>query len=74
MILLRHLGTSYDEIRLARVADDATRAVLASRLGIEASPVRPDNLDQLFSLRPNQVTEAGTWRIALAWCRQRVTP
>jgi hypothetical protein len=48
--LLRQLGTSYDEIRLARVADDATRAALASRLGIEASPVRPDNLDQLFFL------------------------
>ena len=55
--LLRQLGTSYDEMRLARVADDATRAALASRLGIEASPVRPDNLDQLFIL-PNQVTEA----------------
>src|SRR5262249_41989849 len=55
--LLRQLGTSYDEIRLARVADDATRAALASRLGIEASPMRPDNLDQLFFLL-NQVTEA----------------
>src|SRR5262249_5603066 len=55
--LLRQLGTSYDEMRLVRVADDATRAALASRLGIEASPVRPDNLDQLFIL-PNQVTEA----------------
>jgi hypothetical protein len=55
--LLHQLGTSYDEIRLARVADDVTRAALASRLGIEASPVRPDNLDQLF-IPPNQVTEA----------------
>jgi hypothetical protein len=55
--LLRQLGTSYDEMRLARVADDAIRAALAGRLGIEASPVRPDNLDQLFVL-PNQVTEA----------------
>jgi hypothetical protein len=55
--LLRQLGTSYDEMRLARVADDATRAALASRLGIEASPVRPDDLDQLFIL-PDQVTEA----------------
>ena len=55
--LLRQLGTSYDEIRLARVADDATRVALASRLGIDASPVRPDNLDQLFVLL-NQVTEA----------------
>ena len=42
---------------LARVADDATRAALAGRLGIEASPVRPDNLDQLFILL-DQVTEA----------------
>ena len=51
--LLHQLGTSYDEMRLVRVADNATRAALASRLGIEAS----DNLDQLFFLS-NQVTEA----------------
>jgi hypothetical protein len=38
-------------------AAGAIRAVLASRLGIEASPVRPDNLDQLFILL-DQVTEA----------------
>ena len=51
--LLHQLGTSYDEMRLVRVADNAARAALASRLGIEAS----DNLDQLFFLS-NQVTEA----------------
>lgn len=55
--LLRHLGTSYEEIRLARVADDATRAALASRLGIGLTQFRPDRLDQLL-LQPAQVTEA----------------
>jgi hypothetical protein len=50
--LLRHLGTSHEEIRLARVADDATRAALASRLGIDLT-----RLDQLL-LQPAQVTEA----------------
>jgi hypothetical protein len=54
--LLRHLGTSYEEIRLARVADDATRAALASRLGIDLTQFRPDRLDQLL-LQPAQVTE-----------------
>ena len=55
--LLRHLGTSHEEIRLARVADDATRAALASRLGIDLTQFRPDRLDQLL-LQPAQVTEA----------------
>jgi hypothetical protein len=54
--LLRHLGTSYEEIRLARVADDATRAALASRLGIDLTQFRPDRVDQLL-LQPAQVTE-----------------
>jgi hypothetical protein len=54
--LLRHLGTSYEEIRLARVADDASRAALASRLGIDLTQFRPDRLDQLL-LQPPQVTE-----------------
>jgi hypothetical protein len=55
--LLRHLGTSYEEIRLARVADEPARAALASRLGIGLSQFRPDRLDQLL-LQPAQVTEA----------------
>jgi len=54
--LLQHLGTSYEEIRLARVADDATRAALASRLGIDLTQFRPDRLDQLL-LQPAQVME-----------------
>ena len=45
--ILRQLGTSYEELRLARVADAATRATLASRLGIDLSPSRPDELDSL---------------------------
>ena len=46
--LLHNLGTSYEEIRLARVADDASRQSLADRLGIELNPPRPDHLDELF--------------------------
>jgi Tc toxin complex TcA C-terminal TcB-binding domain/Bacterial Ig domain len=54
--LLRQLGTSYDEIRLARVAGDSVRAALANRLGIAASPLRPDRLDELL-LQPSGLTE-----------------
>jgi hypothetical protein len=49
--LLRNLGTSFDEIRLAR-GDEAARIRLADRLGVD----RPDRLDQLMLL-PKQVTE-----------------
>jgi Tc toxin complex TcA C-terminal TcB-binding domain len=55
--LLRQLGTSYDEIRLARVADSPARAALAGRLGIALAQFRPDRLDQL-SLQPADLTEA----------------
>ena len=55
--LLRQLGTSYDEIRLARVAADSTRSALASRLGIAATQFRPDRLDQLL-LQPVDITES----------------
>lgn len=60
--LLRHLGTSYDEIRLARAADDTTRAAPADRLGIDATPFRADNLDCLF-FSPNRVTEEDLERL-----------
>ncbi|MBI3969614.1 MAG: hypothetical protein HY329_28560, partial [Chloroflexi bacterium] len=46
--LLDQIGTSYEEIRLARTADQQARAALADRLGIELGPDRPDNLDALF--------------------------
>jgi hypothetical protein len=54
--LLQQLGTSYDEIRLARVADDSARAALAARLGIALSQFRPDRLDQLL-IQPANLTE-----------------
>jgi hypothetical protein len=55
--VLQQLGTSFDEMRLARVADDATRAALATRLGIALSQFRPDRLDDLL-LQPAALTEA----------------
>ncbi|MGH8066195.1 MAG: neuraminidase-like domain-containing protein, partial [Candidatus Entotheonellia bacterium] len=55
--LLRHLGTSYEEIRLARVADARTRETLAERLGIDLGPSQPDSLDRLL-LQPDQIVEA----------------
>jgi Tc toxin complex TcA C-terminal TcB-binding domain/Bacterial Ig domain len=54
--LLQQLGTSYYEIRLARVADNSARAALASRLGIAVTQFRPDRLDQLL-LQPTDLTE-----------------
>ncbi len=53
--VLARLGTSYDEVRLARTADEGDRHALADRLGIDLSEPRPDpvttdgdELDQLF--------------------------
>jgi hypothetical protein len=54
--LLRNLGTSYDEIRLARIADDEPRRDLAERLRIDLASTRPDQLDALF-LPPDQISE-----------------
>ncbi len=54
--LLNRIGTSYEELRLARGADDATRKALASRLGIRLDPGN-DQLEQL-RLLPDQITEA----------------
>ena len=50
-ILLNKLGTSYEEMRLARTADPTTRDALAKRLGIDVS-----KLDSLFLDIP-QVSE-----------------
>jgi hypothetical protein len=55
--VLRAMGTSHEEVRLARVADDASRAALVNRLGIDLTQFRPDRLDELL-LQPAQVTEA----------------
>ncbi|MCK6623783.1 MAG: hypothetical protein DPW09_19265 [Anaerolineae bacterium] len=54
--LLRSLGTSYEEIRLAPGAPAAERKALAARLGISLGASRPDALDQL--LAPAPLTES----------------
>lgn len=51
--LLGQLGTSYDEMRLARVASEPARTALANRLGIALA----DRLDQLL-FQPADLTEA----------------
>jgi hypothetical protein len=55
--LLRELGTSYEELRLARVADSMARQALAARIGIEIEDPRPDRLDQMTFL-PDAITDA----------------
>lgn len=55
--LLKNLGTSYEELRLVRTADTATRQALANRLGIALGGNRPDNLDRLL-LTPDLLSEA----------------
>lgn len=61
-LLLSKIGTSYDEIRLSRVADTPTRQALAARLGIALSPIKPDQLDKLF-FAPDQIGEADLERL-----------
>ena len=50
--LLAGIGTTYQELRLARRADPATRYALAQRLGLTIDPYgagkRPDQLDKLI--------------------------
>jgi hypothetical protein len=60
--LFKSIGTSYEEIRLARAVDKATRESLAARLGFELDPIRPDQLDKLF-LQPDQADEASLERL-----------
>ena len=55
--VLQSLGTSYEEIRLARGADQKTRRALADRLGIALASPRPnDELDQLL-LTPERLAK-----------------
>ena len=54
--LVQHVGTSYDELRLARHADPATRGALATRLGITLAAARPDRLDEL-TVSPDIVSD-----------------
>jgi hypothetical protein len=70
--LLAGIGTSYEEIRLARHADWSTRSALASRLGLKIDPFgsgRPDHLDALLfdptvaPPAPQALTEAALERM-----------
>src|SRR5262244_2714784 len=42
------MGTSFEELRLARGAPAEIREALARRLGIRLDPVQPDQLDNLL--------------------------
>lgn len=46
--LLDQIGTSYEELRLIRDADQQVRTALADRLGFTLEPTRPDRLDALL--------------------------
>jgi hypothetical protein len=54
--LLIRIGTSYDEIRLARSDKPPKRQALAERLGINLGSSQHDHLDALF-LDPKTITE-----------------
>ena len=54
--LLRQLGTSTSELRLARVAGQPQRQTLAARLGIDLEGPRPDRLD-LMTFSPEEITD-----------------
>jgi hypothetical protein len=53
---LAGIGTSYEELRLARGADSGVRSALAARLGIRLTPGSPDELDQL-TIDPASLTD-----------------
>jgi len=57
--LLAEIGTSLEELRTARGADDDARVALAQRLGIVLRPdqSKPDTLTRLL-LAPNELNEA----------------
>lgn len=54
--LIGKIGTSSEELRLARSAGEGKRKALADRLGIDLRPERPDQLDELL-LRPETINE-----------------
>ena len=56
-MLLTAIGTSYEELRLARGGEPAARKALAERLGFDLAPARPDSLDDLL-LGPDEPSEA----------------
>jgi len=56
LALLNKVGTSYEEIRLARSYPAEKRQALADRLGIELDTAQPDHLEALF-LTPTTLSE-----------------
>jgi hypothetical protein len=60
--LLNQVGTSYDQIRLARAASQSEREALAQQLGIGLGASRPDRLDSLFR-DASSITERALERI-----------
>lgn len=56
-LLLTAVGTSYEELRLARGGEPEARRALAERLGLDLDPTRPDQLDRLL-LGPDEPDEA----------------
>lgn len=54
---LTGIGTSYEELRLARGASSATRTALADRIGIRLTATYPDELTRL-TLSPTTADEA----------------
>lgn len=53
--LLLNVGATYDELRLARTADQRSRQALAIRLGVGTLGERPDCLDEL-TLSPDAIS------------------
>jgi Tc toxin complex TcA C-terminal TcB-binding domain len=62
MKLLLQAGTSHEELRTARLADDNTRQDLAERLGLSLESTRPDRLDRI-TFMPDDVTEGQLERL-----------
>jgi hypothetical protein len=54
--ILLNMGTTYDELRLARTADAATRQAIATRLGIGELSERPDRLDDI-TVSPESISD-----------------
>jgi hypothetical protein len=58
-MLLAQIGTTYEEIRLSRTADEPARAALAARLGIDATALWPSAQDNALFLSPEQLAGSG---------------
>ena len=54
-MLLTQIGTTYEEIRLSRTADEPTRAALAARLGMDVAALWPSAQENALFLSPEQL-------------------